>query len=81
MSFGFAAASQASRDFIIAERYCGTAWPKVGPQADALAKARSDYENGKVELAQRREGRMEYQYAIPRRKTGTLRPGYFNTKN
>mgnify|MGYP003576619902 FL=1 len=66
--------------FIIAERYAGNPWPNEGPEADAIATARKGYEAGEVELAQRREGRMEYQYAIPRKKPGTKRPGYFETK-
>lgn len=74
-SFGFP--KRADDKFIIAERYAGTPWPQVGPQAKALVQARADYEAGRVELAQRREGRMEYQYAIPRKTRGTVRPGYF----
>lgn len=63
--------------FVIAERYVGTPWPAFGPQAQAIKKAREDYEKGLIEMAQRREGRMEYQYAIPRKRRGVQRPGYF----
>lgn len=63
--------------FVIAERYVGNAWPNVGPQATAILNARKNYEAGRIEMAQRREGRMEYLYAIPRKRLGTLRPGYF----
>lgn len=63
--------------FVIAERYVGTAWPAFGQQAEAIKKARAEYEQGLVELAQRREGRIEYQYSIPRKRRGMQRPGYF----
>ncbi len=63
--------------FVIAERYVGTPWPNSGPQGRAILVAREEYEQGNIEMAQRREGRMEYQYAIPRKFTGTKRPGYF----
>lgn len=66
--------------FIIAERLAGNPWPDEGPEGAAIAAAQKRYEAGEVELAQRREGRMEYQYAIPRKKPGTKRPGYFDTK-
>lgn len=69
---------RASDKHIIAERYCGNPWPAFGPMAVRIAKARAQYEAGEVELAQRREGRMEYQYAIPRKTPGTVRPGYFD---
>ena len=72
---------RASDQHIIAERLGGTPWPVLGPAAMRIGEARADYEAGKVELATRREGRMEFLYAIPRKTVGTLRPGYFNTKH
>lgn len=69
---------RASDKFIIAERLAGNPWPTEGPEAEAIAAARKDYEAGTVELAQRREGRMDYQYSIPRKRAGTKRPGYFD---
>lgn len=63
---------------VIAERYAGTPWPAFGDTALKIAQARKQYEEGLVEMATRREGRMEYLYAIPRKRPGTRRPGYFN---
>ena len=62
---------------VVAQRYVGTPWPNFGPEAAALKQMRVDYEEGRVEMAQRREGRMEYQYSIPRKIRGVRRPGYF----
>lgn len=64
--------------FVIAERYVGTPWPTLGEDALKIAQARKQYEQGLVEIATRREGRMEYLYAIPRKRPGIRRPGYFD---
>lgn len=72
---------RASDDHIVAERYVGNPWPMAGAPGDAVVNARLRYERGEVEIASRREGRMEYLYAIPRKVRGTPRPGYFDTKH
>lgn len=64
--------------FVIAEKTIGGQWPKHGAAGLAVDKARLDYEKGLIEMATRREGSVEYLYAIPRKVRGPLRPGYFN---
>lgn len=64
--------------FVIAEKTSGAPWPKSGQFAQAIAQARIDYENGKIEMATRREGAVEFLYAIPRKHRAIPRPGYFN---
>lgn len=63
--------------YVIATRYAGSPWPQTGTQAAAIAKARKEYEDGRIEMAQRREGNMWFQYAIPRKTRGLTRFGYF----
>jgi len=63
--------------FVIAVRYSGQPWPDDGPMGAAIASAQLRYEAGEIELAQRKEGRLDYQYAIPRKRRGIQRPGYF----
>ncbi len=63
--------------YVIAEKRSGTAWPKSGSACRAIEAARSDYESGLIEMATRREAGVEYLYAIPRKRRGQLRPGYF----
>lgn len=66
--------------FVIAEKPGGAPWPKSGNASRAIEIARLDYENGRIEMATRREDGIEYLYAIPRKRLGTLRPGYFKNQ-
>ena len=63
--------------FVVALRGASEPWPTTGKMGAALAKARSDYEAGTVEMAQRREGQTTFQYAIPRKYRATERADYF----
>lgn len=67
--------------FVIALRGVSEAWPNTGKMGEALAKARDDYEAGRIEMAQRREGQTIFQYAIPRKFKSAPRPDYFKPES
>ena len=61
------------RKYIVAIRHVEGAWP----ESDALRRARKDYDEGRVELAQGRDGLNIILYALPRRTQAKRTQAWF----
>ncbi len=63
------------RSFIISRRYIDSDWPAMDDEA--IAKARSDYDAGTIEVVTARDGFHQILYRIPRKVRDVKRKPYF----
>ena len=63
------------RPFIISRRYVDANWPALDDAV--IAKAREDYDAGKIELVTGRDGFYQILYRIPRQVIDTKRKPWF----